>query len=845
MGQLAEVRDGRSALLLAHVDGEGDKLGPRAQRVREALSARPSAGESSALTVHVGGMALADAEMQDIAAGDLRRSEAVVLPGTLVLLVLVFGSVVAAALPLLIGVLAIGGTLLTLSLLGSVTDVSVFALNLTTALGLGLGIDYGLLVVSRFREELTQGHSPQDAARRTARTAGHTIFFSAATVCAALATLLVFPPYFLRSFAYAGIAVVALAAVSATTVLPALLGRRVNAWPVPWRRRVQAGSESRFWERLARVVVRRPVLAALPVMGLLVALAAPFTHAGFATCDDRTLPPSAYSRQAGDLMRSEFDARSAGALTVFTTSATPQVALDYAPGLSALPGVAEVVGPSGVWREGKPVAAAGGQAPSGAGAPAILSVVPSVDPHADAAQRLVRAIRATPTPAGTDIHVGGPSAAPVDAKDTVGKRLPLALAMITVTTFVLLFRFSRSLLLPLKAILLNGLSLAAVRGAMVWIFQTGHLKGLLGFTPGPLSTTMPVLLFCIVFGLSVDYEVFVLARIKEAHDAGHGTADSIVIGIARTGGIVTTAGALLAFTLLSFGTSQVALLQFFGIGAGFGVLLDATLVRGVLVPALMRLAGGLNWWAPRPFAGAMPARPPPSRPPGVCRPFDERADRAADHAGRAAAPGAAAGELRALRAPGTPGGHRHRGQPRHTGRPLQGVGEDPAAGAGTLPAGHQRQPDPVPGRPRGAGPAAVPRQLRAHARPDPVRRGRTGSAAAAPRRRPRRLTGTCHARRVPRAPRAPCVPRDRGVPRDRAGPHPPMGRSHPRGGPARCPRPGAVLLTAAGALPGRTAPLPHSAALAAGRVGGRPAARQAPGGRRDRRAADRGGDPPT
>ncbi|CAL9598157.1 MMPL family transporter [Streptomyces sp. enrichment culture] len=634
-------RDGRTALLLARLDGDADHLGPRAERVRAALTR----GAEPALRVHVGGTALADAETQEITAADLRRAEAVVLPGTLLLLVVVFGSLVAAALPLLIGVVAIGGSLLALHLLGGLTDVSVFALNLTTALGLGLGIDYGLLVVSRFREELGAGHEPREAARRTVLTAGHTIFFSAATVCAALAPLLVFPPYFLRSFAYAGIPVVALAAVAAVTVLPALLvllGRRVNAGAVPWRRRARAGASSRFWEGLARRVVRRPLLWALPVLGLLVLLAAPVTHAGFATPDDRTLPPTASSRQAGDLIRDTFDVKSAGALTVFTTSRTPQTALDYAPQLSALPGVAEVTGPSGVWRDGEraapappdaapPGSAATGAAttgsapsgplPSGPGDPAILTVVPSVDPQSDAAQRLVRAIRRVPTPEGTDIHVGGPSAALVDAKDTIARRLPLAAGLIAGSTFVLLFLFSGSLVLPLKAIALNVLGLAAVFGPMVWIFQDGHLHTLLGFTPGPLSTTMPVLLFCIVFGLSVDYEVFVLARIKEAHDAGHGTAEAIVTGIARTGGIVTTAGALLAFTLLSFGTSKVSLLQFFGIGAGLGVLLDATLVRGVLVPALMRLAGGLNWWPRRPRTPTVPPpRPPPVPPPPRHRP---------------------------------------------------------------------------------------------------------------------------------------------------------------------------------------------------------------------------------
>ncbi|MDX3538274.1 MMPL family transporter [Streptomyces sp. MB09-01] len=634
-GGAAELRsrDGRAAMLVAHVDGEGEQLGARVRELERELTA-PALPET-ALTLHVGGTALVDAELQDLSESDLKRAEAVVLPGTLLLLVLVFGSVVAAALPLLIGVLAIAGTLLVLSVLGSVTDVSVFALNLTTALGLGLGIDYGLLIVSRFREELADGYRPRNAAIRTVRTAGHTIVFSAATVSAALATLLVFPPYFLRSFAYAGIAVVVIAAVSALTVLPALLallGTRVNAWAVPWRRRVQSGSRSRLWEGLARIVVRRPLVAALPVIGLLLLLAAPFAHAAFATPDDRALPVSASSRQTGDLVRGSFDMKGSSALTVVVTgTASPSAREDYARRLSALPQVAQVTGAEGSFRSGGKAAVARSARSAGSAAgsvgegPARLSVVPLADPQSHAAQQLVRDIRSAPAPAGAEVLVGGPSAVLVDAKATVGDRIPLALSLITLTTFALLFAFTRSLLLPLKAIALNALGLAAVLGTMVWIFQSGHLHHLLGFTPGPLSTTMPVLLFCIVFGLSVDYEVFVLARIKEAHDAGQDNSASIVSGIARTGGIVTTAGALLAFTLLSFGTSQVSLLQFFGIGAGLGVLLDATLVRGVLVPALMRLAGGLNWWAPklpRRRAARPASRPPPLRrcPPGRCPP---------------------------------------------------------------------------------------------------------------------------------------------------------------------------------------------------------------------------------
>ncbi|MGD1223095.1 efflux RND transporter permease subunit [Streptomyces krungchingensis] len=630
--------------------GESSARGASARTAPSGEAPGPSApGGTAALHVRVGGPALVEAEIQDLSDSDLKRAEAVVVPGTLILLVLVFGSVMAALLPLLIGGLAVAGTLLVLNVLGAVTDVSVFALNLTTALGLGLGIDYGLLVVSRFREEIAAGRPSREAAVATVRTAGHTIVFSAATVCAALATLLVFPPYFLRSFAYAGIAVVAIAALGALTVMPALLallGRRVNAWPVPWRRRARAGGASRGWESLARRVVRRPVLAALPVIGLLAVLAWPFAHASFATPDDRTLPVSATSRQAGDALRDEFGGKGATPLTVFTTSTTPQVAQDYGPRLSALPDVAEVVGPSGVYRDGRQV---GGTDPRAAGTatdtdgPAFLVVVPSADPRSGAAQQLVRAIRAMPVPAGTSVHVGGPSAVLVDAKDTVAHRLPAALAIITVTTFVLLLGFTRSVILPFKAIVLNALSLAAVLGAMVWVFQNGHLQNLLGFTPGPLTTTMPVLLLCIVFGLSVDYEVFVLARIKEAHDAGQGTADAIVTGIARTGPIVTAAGALLAFTLLSFGTSRVGLLQFFGIGAGLGVLLDATLVRGVLVPALMRLAGRWNWWTPRPLrreplAARTSAHAPEHPPDRTCTPLPGPACPPPPGPGRGSAP---------------------------------------------------------------------------------------------------------------------------------------------------------------------------------------------------------------
>ncbi|GHF46147.1 MMPL family transporter [Streptomyces griseosporeus] len=610
-------RDGRTALLLAHLDGDAEARGRYAERIRAALTTDPRDG----LDVRVGGPALADAETRRLAAADLRRAEAVALPVTVALLVWVLGSLAAAALPLLAGVLATATGLLALHLLGAVTGVSVYAPHLTTVLGMGLGIAYGLLVVARFREHLTAGHAPREAARRTVATAGRTVVFSAATLCAALAGLLVLPPYALRSLACAGVAAVVPAAVAAVTLLPALLtllGRRVNAGPVPGRRAARAGSASRRWESLAREAVRRPLLAALPALGLLALLAAPVAHAAFAPSGDRALPPAAAARQVGDLVRDGFDGRPVDALTVFTTSRTPETALDYAPQLSVLPDVAEVDGPSGVWRDGTRVAPPG---PAEPGAPAILTVVPSADPRSDATQRLVRDIRRVPTPEGTDLHVTGPGAALADARDALTQRLPVAGVLIAGTTFVLLFLFSGSVLAALRAIVLGALSVAAALGTLVWAVQDGRALGLLPDASGPLDPALPVLLFCVLFGLSVHHTVCALARVQDARDAGQPAADASVTGVARTGGLVTSAGLLLAAGLLGLGTSRVAPVQLFGIGAGLGVLLDLALVRGLLVPAL-RLGGR---GAQRPSAAGTPAPtalppPPPPPPPPPCPP---------------------------------------------------------------------------------------------------------------------------------------------------------------------------------------------------------------------------------
>jgi RND superfamily putative drug exporter len=510
--------------------------------------------------------------------------------------------------------MAVAGTFAALSVLAELTEVSVFALNLTTALGLGLAVDYSLLVVSRFREEMALGRSPAEAVGVTLRTAGRTVLFSSATIAVALSALLVFPLYFLRSFAYAGIAVVAVAALASLVTLPALLfvlGPRVDRLRVG-RRRSAVPSSTGFWNRLASLVMRRPVLAAAPVVGVIAVLTVPFLGVNFGLPDDRVLPAEAsQARQVGDVLRGEFASQDSGALPVVlqgVDGATPAerdaAVASYATALSRVGDVARVDFAGGTVADGRLVAPAqpGAVERMVRGADAYLQVVPSVDPNGPAAEALVDAVRAVPAPtAAGERLVGGPSAQLVDAKGTIGSRLPLAIGLIAATTFVLLFLFTGSVVLPLKALVINAVSIVGVLGAMVWVFQDGNLSEVLGFTPTPLSLTMPLLMFCVAFGLSMDYEVFLLGRIKEQHDAGADTVTAVASGLERTGRIVTTAAALLAITFFAFTTSKVSFLQLFGLGTGLAIVLDATLVRGVLVPALMRIMGRLNWWAPRPL----------------------------------------------------------------------------------------------------------------------------------------------------------------------------------------------------------------------------------------------------
>ena len=599
--------DGRQALVLGRVTGDEEALDERARQLTAAYTA-----DGPDVRVQVGGQIQVFREVGEQVERDLVRAEGIAVPVTLLLLVVVFSSAVAGMLPLAVGGFAIVGTLLLLRLLGDLTDVSIYALNLTTALGLGLAIDYSLFIVSRYREELRAGREPGDALLVTMATAGRTVLFSAATVAVSLVALLVFPLYFLRSFGYAGIAVVALAAVGALVVLPALLavlGRRVDRLRLPVRRRRAASAASAaggFWHRLATGVMRRPLPIAAAVVALLLLLGAPFLGVRFGLPDDRVLPAGAASRQVADALRTGFAADESGALSVVATGiGDPTGRLPdidrYAAALSRLDDVRRVDGLSGSYADGRRLqgpapAAARFATPDGTW----LAVVPSVGSYSPQGEDLVARVRALPAPFG--VQVAGPAAQLVDTKASLAAHLPAAAAIIATVTFLLLFLMTGSVVVPIKALVLNLLSLTAVYGAMVFVFQDGHLADVLGFTAtGTIDTSMPVLMFCIAFGLSMDYEVFLLSRIKEEHDRTGDTVAAVAVGLERSGRIVTAAAALLAIVFAAFATSRVSFLQLFGVGTALAVVVDATLIRALLVPAFMRLAGQANWWAPAPL----------------------------------------------------------------------------------------------------------------------------------------------------------------------------------------------------------------------------------------------------
>ncbi len=598
--------NGAEALVLARITGNEDTV---RERIEEISPRFTRAGPDAALSVEVTGQAEVFRQVGSTIEADLKRAETIALPITLILLVLIFGGLIAASLPLFVGGLTVLGTFAVLQVINSFTDVSIFALNLTTALGLGLAIDYALFMVSRYREELQAGWPVADAVVRTMRTAGRTVVFSAATVAISLSSLLVFNQAFLRSFAYAGVAVAAIAALSSVVVLPALLavlGHRVDSLSFRKQRPVSVGEASDgFWHRLAMAVMRRPGRVAVGASLALLLLGAPFLHVNLSLSDHRVLPESATARTALDRIARDFGSRENGAAEVIIPSVDPLArAADietYAASLSKVRDVARVDGAAGSWVAGKKVASANpASARFVAASSTWLSVVPNVEPVSDAGATMVKAIRAVDAP--FDTKVGGPSAELVDSKSSLFARLPLAGGIIAVVTFILLFLMFGGLLVPLKALLLNILSLSATFGAMVWIFQEGHLSGVLDFTAtGTLDATTPILMFCIAFGLSMDYEVFLLSRIKEEHDRTGDNTKSVALGLERTGRIVTAAALLIAIVFVAFATSGISFIKLFGLGLALAVLIDAFVIRATLVPAFMRLAGEANWWAPAPL----------------------------------------------------------------------------------------------------------------------------------------------------------------------------------------------------------------------------------------------------
>jgi uncharacterized membrane protein YdfJ with MMPL/SSD domain len=578
-------KDGRSTYFAVALKPTDDKAWQEAGAdIADQLSGKPG--------VVVGGAAVAQEQVNKQTEKDLRMAELFAFPLLFLLSLLFFRSLVASVLPLMIGGLAIVGTFLILRVASEVGSISIFALNLTTALGLGLAIDYSLFVVSRYREEIAKDGPGLAAMRRVFATAGRTVFFSSLTVAAALASLLVFPQRFLYSMGLGGTLVTLFAALISLTVLPAvltLLGTRVNALaPRFLQRRAETDAqpdEHGFWYRLSRFVMHRPVPVATLSALLLIVMGLPFLGIKFDTVDPTVLPKSASAHQAYDTVSSEFPPYRETPIWVDVEGGGPGAAASLAARVRRVDGVAEVNPPQPL-----------------AGEVTALQVVSSHPFVSDASQATVKRIRALRPPPGTTLLVGGATADFIDLQSSLVSHLPIVVGIIILTTLTILFLMTGSVILPIKSLLMNFLNLSAVFGLLVLIFQDGRLQGLLGYTsPGAIEQTMPILLFAVAFGLSTDYAVFLLSRIKEARDNGASDSECVAIGLERTGRIVTAAALLFAVAMLAFATSKIIFIKEFGVGTGLAVLIDASIVRALLVPSLMELLGKWNWWAPKPL----------------------------------------------------------------------------------------------------------------------------------------------------------------------------------------------------------------------------------------------------
>ena len=606
--------DGATGLIIATLDGGENK----AQDYASELAAQIG-GDRDGVSVLAGGSAMIMKQINDQTKADLIRMEAIAVPLSFLVLVWVFGGLLASLLPMVVGLMAVLGAMSVLRLLTGFTEVSIFALNISASLGLALAIDYTLLIVSRYRDEVGVGATPEAALLRTMATAGRTVLFSAVTVALSLSALMLFPMYFLKSFAYAGVATVAFAAAAAVVVTPALivlLGDRLGALDLRrWLRRVlgrpepvEPPVERMFWYRSTKAVMRRSVPIGTAIVALLMLLGTPFLRIEFGSPDDRVLPKSASAHQVGDQLRGGFSSNLNNGLTVVVPDAEglTDAELDrYAADLSRVPDVTLVSAPGGTFVNGNRVGPP--SAPTAvADGSAFLSVRSTTPLYSEASKSQLDRLHAVAEPAGRETLIGGGAQMNRDIVDAVTSRMPLVLTLIGVITFMLLFLLTGSLVLPLKAIVLNVLSLSAAFGALVWVFQEGHL-GALGTTPtGTMEANIPVLMFCVAFGLSMDYEVFLLARIREFWLNSGGTRadadESVALGLARTGRVVTAAALIMAIAFAALIAAQVSFMRIFGLGLTLAVIVDATLVRMALLPAFMQVMGKRNWWAPRPLA---------------------------------------------------------------------------------------------------------------------------------------------------------------------------------------------------------------------------------------------------
>ncbi len=582
---------GRETYAVLRLAGAGDAAQMKAY---QAISGKLGA---PGLTEVAGGQIPTELAINSQVKSDIGRAEGLSMPVLLLLMLVIFGSLAAASLPLAIGGAAILGSFAALRLLTLVTDVSIYSLNITTILGLGLAIDYGLFMVARFRDELNAQPTTEAALARTVATAGRTVAVSGITVALALASLMLFPEMFLRSMGYGGVATVLVDVLAALTIMPALLavlGPRVNALRIrrPVRRAPAAEAEaSGAWYRIARSVMRRPVAYLAVIVIALLALGSPFRSITWGGTDARAMPSGSAPRVVAEALARDFPVNATTPIEAVVKLAGPVSApagraalASYTARLGQVPGV---------------IAA---QVTGAAGDVARVDLRFAANDESAAARALVAQVRAVPAPPGAQVYVGGATAELVDELGSLGATLPWMALLVAVTTFVLLFLAFGSVVLPVKAIVMNVLSLTATFGAIVWIFQEGHLSGLLHFTPtGTIDPTMPILMLAIIFGLSMDYEVFLLSRIRERYDVTGDNTAAVAGGLQRTGGIITSLALLLVIVVGAFSASGITFIKLMGVGMIIALVVDATIIRVLLVPATMRLLGPANWWAPRPL----------------------------------------------------------------------------------------------------------------------------------------------------------------------------------------------------------------------------------------------------